>query len=85
MPGDSTNKSISIKMRLKGPNTSEYEFKFQQHSSFQKITNIFCESLDLSLQDVKFYHKGCSISDSDTLMSLDIKNGDTIEVIKNVV
>ncbi|XP_070489799.1 uncharacterized protein [Chironomus tepperi] len=82
MPKDNSNKSIRIKMRLNGPKTSEYEFKFRQHSSFQKITNIFCECLDLCLKDVEFLYEGKHVHENDTLTSLDIKDGETIEVMK---
>jgi uncharacterized ubiquitin-like protein YukD len=79
MPKDNSNKSIRIKLRLK---TSEHEFKLYQHSTIQKLTNIYCESLDLCLQDVNFSFKGIQLKETDTLMSLNMKDGDTIQVIK---
>lgn len=82
MPKESRNKSIRVKFRLSGPKISEHEFKFLPHSSIQKISNIYCESMDLCLEDVIFYHKGSQINETDTLLSLNIVDGDAIQVFK---
>jgi len=56
------------------------EFKIKKTTPFRKLMSAYCDRTKLAQNTVRFTFDGSRINDSDTPKSMDMEDGDTIEV-----
>ena len=58
------------------------QFKIKKHTALKKLMSTYCERAGLALQTIRFSFDGTRINESDSPKSLDMEDGDTIEVFQ---
>ena len=56
------------------------EFKIKKTTPFRKLMSAYCDRTKLAQNTVRFTFDGSRINDSDTPKTMDMEDGDTIEV-----
>ncbi|CAH1732950.1 unnamed protein product [Aphis gossypii] len=59
-----------------------FHFTTKKHIRLSKIMNVYCEESGLAFSKVKFNFDGRTINEIDTPTSLNLVDGDTIEVFQ---
>ncbi|KAL7742014.1 hypothetical protein ACLKA6_018268 [Drosophila palustris] len=65
---------------LLGQDNAVVQFKIKKHTPLRKLMNAYCDRAGLSMQVVRFRFDGQPINENDTPTSLEMEEGDTIEV-----
>ncbi|XP_019871162.1 small ubiquitin-related modifier 2 [Aethina tumida] len=74
------NESEHINLKVLGQDNAVVQFKIKRHTPLRKLMTAYCERADISMQVVRFRFDGNPINETDTPTSLDMEDGDTIEV-----
>merc|ERR1711874_624337 len=68
--------------KVMGQDGNIVQFKIKRHIALKKLMSTYCERAGLALQTIRFSFDGTRINESDTPKSLDMEDGDTIEVFQ---
>ncbi|XP_027848072.1 small ubiquitin-related modifier 2-like [Aphis gossypii] len=71
-----------ITLNVLGPGNTMFHFTTKKHIRLSKIMNVYCEESGLAFSKVKFNFDGRTINEIDTPTSLNLVDGDTIEVFQ---
>jgi len=71
-----------IKLKVMGQDGNILLFKVKRHTALKKLMRTYCGTAGLALQTSRFSFAGTRINESDTPQSLDMEDGDTIEVFQ---
>jgi small ubiquitin-related modifier len=71
-----------INLKVMGQDGNVVQFKIKKHTALKKLMATYCERAGLALQTIRFSFDGTRINESDTPKSLDMEDGDTIEVFQ---
>lgn len=63
-----------------GQDNAIIQFKIKKHTPLKKLMNAYCERASLSMATVRFRFDGQAINELDTPDTLEMEEGDTIEV-----
>lgn len=81
--GDGAAEKITIKV------TDEHDtamnFKIKSVTPLGKVFEHYCSRSNLTRNDVRFYFDGIRLTDDTTPKSVEMKNGDKIEVMRNQI
>ncbi|ALC38481.1 smt3 [Drosophila busckii] len=69
-----------INLKVLGQDNAVVQFKIKKHTPLRKLMNAYCDRAGLSMQVVRFRFDGQPINENDTPTSLEMEEGDTIEV-----
>uniref|UniRef100_A0A6M2DJT7 Small ubiquitin-related modifier n=1 Tax=Xenopsylla cheopis TaxID=163159 RepID=A0A6M2DJT7_XENCH len=69
-----------INLKVLGQDNGIVQFKIKKHTALRKLMNAYCTKAGLSMQVVRFRFDGQPINESDTPATLEMDEGDTIEV-----
>lgn len=61
------------------------QFKVKPTTAFAKVFEHFCTKNSLQRNEVRFYFDGIRLNDDATPKSVDMKDADTIEVMRNQI
>ncbi|XP_023324837.1 small ubiquitin-related modifier 3 [Eurytemora carolleeae] len=71
-----------INLKVMGQDGNIVQFKIKKHTALKKLMSTYCERAGLALQTIRFSFDGTRINESDTPKSLEMEDGDTIEVFQ---
>ncbi|KAL7637174.1 UNVERIFIED_CONTAM: hypothetical protein RMT77_011886 [Armadillidium vulgare] len=74
--------SEHINLKVVGQDGQIVHFKIKKHTQLKKLINAYCEKSKLVPSTVRFRFDGQPIAESDTPQSLEMEDGDTIEVFQ---
>ncbi|XP_034935470.1 small ubiquitin-related modifier 3-like [Chelonus insularis] len=74
------SESEHINLRVLGQDSHVVQFKIKKHTPLRKLMNAYCERAGLAMALVRFRFDGAPINETDTPLSLDMEEMDTIEV-----
>lgn len=78
---DGKNKEVEhINLKVLGQDNAIVQFKIKKHTPLKKLMNAYCDRVGLAMATVRFRFDGQAINETDTPLSLDMDEGDTIEV-----
>ncbi|KFB49668.1 AGAP000852-PA-like protein [Anopheles sinensis] len=69
-----------INLKVLGQDNAVVQFKIKRHTQLRKLMNAYCDRAGLSMQVVRFRFDGQPINEEDTPTTLEMEEGDTIEV-----
>ncbi|XP_063240549.1 small ubiquitin-related modifier 2 [Bacillus rossius redtenbacheri] len=69
-----------INLKVLGQDNAIVQFKIKRHTPLRKLMNAYCDRVGLAMQTMRFRFDGQPINESDTPISLEMEEGDTIEV-----
>lgn len=69
-----------INLKVMGQDNAIVQFKIKKHTPLRKLMNAYCDRAGLAMAAVRFRFDGQAINESDTPLSLEMEEGDTIEV-----
>nr|CAD7202370.1 unnamed protein product [Timema douglasi]CAD7406382.1 unnamed protein product [Timema cristinae]CAD7439013.1 unnamed protein product [Timema bartmani]CAD7459770.1 unnamed protein product [Timema tahoe] len=72
--------SEHINLKVLGQDNAVVQFKIKKHTPLRKLMNAYCDRVGLAMQTMRFRFDGQPINESDTPVSLEMEEGDTIEV-----
>ncbi|CAH0546974.1 unnamed protein product [Brassicogethes aeneus] len=75
-----TNESEQINLKVLGQDNAVVQFKIKRHTPLRKLMTAYCDRAGISMQVVRFRFDGNPINETDTPTTLDMEEGDTIEV-----
>ncbi|XP_065161934.1 small ubiquitin-related modifier 2 [Atheta coriaria] len=70
----------SLNLKVLGQDNTVVQFKIKKHTPLRKLMSAYCERAGLSMNVVRFRFDGNPINEMDTPTSLEMQEGDTIEV-----
>ena len=70
----------NINLKVMGQDGKFLKFKIAKHTALKKLMLTYCERAGLDIQTIRFSFDGSRINESDTATSLDLQEGDTVEV-----
>ena len=70
----------NINLKVMGQDGKFLKFKIAKHTALKKLMLTYCERAGLDIQTIRFSFDGARINESDTPKSLDLQEGDTLEV-----
>jgi len=71
-----------INLKVMGQDGNIVQFKIKKHTALKKLMSTYCERAGLAMQTIRFSFDGTRINEGDTPKSLDMEDGDTIEVFQ---
>ncbi|CAG9761627.1 unnamed protein product [Ceutorhynchus assimilis] len=74
------NEAEHINLKVLGQDNAVVQFKIKRHTPLRKLMTAYCERAGISTQVVRFRFDGNPINETDTPTTLDMEEGDTIEV-----
>ncbi|XP_018335344.1 small ubiquitin-related modifier 2 [Agrilus planipennis] len=74
------NEAEQINVKVLGQDNTVVQFKIKKHTPLRKLMNVYCDRAGLSMGVVRFRFDGNPINETDTPTSLEMEEGDTIEV-----
>ncbi|XP_008477124.1 small ubiquitin-related modifier 3 [Diaphorina citri] len=74
----STDEHINLKVL--GQDNNVVQFKIKKGTPLRKLMNAYCERCNLSMSTVRFRFDGQAINEQDTPSTLEMEEGDTIEI-----
>ncbi|XP_063979691.1 small ubiquitin-related modifier 3-like [Diachasmimorpha longicaudata] len=69
-----------INLKVLGQDSAVVQFKIKKHTPLRKLMSAYCDREGLAIAAVRFRFDGQAIDESDTPSSLEMEEGDTIEV-----
>ena len=69
-------------LQVMGQDGNIVQFKIKKHTALKKLMATYCERAGLAQQTIRFSFDGTRINESDSPKSLDMEDGDTIEVFQ---
>ncbi|XP_026819710.1 small ubiquitin-related modifier 2-like [Rhopalosiphum maidis] len=71
-----------INLKVLGLDNSITQFKIRKITQLRKLMNAYCKQIGLAYNSVRFRFNGQSLNEIDTAASLNLEEGDTIEVFQ---
>ena len=72
--------SEQLNLKVVGQDGQVVQFKIKQNTPLRKLMHAYCDRARLVASTVRFTFDGCRINDGDTPKSMDMEDGDAIEV-----
>ncbi|XP_003396975.1 small ubiquitin-related modifier 3 [Bombus vosnesenskii] len=72
--------SEHINLKVLGQDSAVVQFKIKKHTPLRKLMNAYCDRVGLAIAAVRFRFDGEPINELDTPTTLEMEEGDTIEV-----
>ncbi|XP_014216491.1 small ubiquitin-related modifier 3 [Copidosoma floridanum] len=72
--------SEHINLKVLGQDSGVVQFKIKKHTPLRKLMNAYCDRAGLAIAAVRFRFDGQPIHELDTPSTLEMEEGDTIEV-----
>ncbi|XP_012525791.1 small ubiquitin-related modifier 3 [Monomorium pharaonis] len=72
--------SEHINLKVLGQDNAVVQFKIKKHTPLRKLMNAYCDRVGLAIAAVRFRFDGQPINELDTPTTLEMEEGDTIEV-----
>lgn len=69
-----------INLKVLGQDNAVVQFKIKKHTPLRKLMNAYCDRVGLAIAAVRFRFDGQPINELDTPTTLEMEEGDTIEV-----
>ena len=69
-----------LNLKVVGQDGSVIQFKIKRVTPFRKLMHAYCDRSKVAQNTVRFTFDGSRINDTDTPKSMDMEDGDTIEV-----
>ncbi|XP_022908938.1 small ubiquitin-related modifier 3 [Onthophagus taurus] len=82
MSDEKKPESEHINLKVVGQDNAVVQFKIKRQTPLRKLMSAYCDRAGLSMQVVRFRFDGNPINETDTPHSLDMEEGDTIEVFQ---
>ncbi|KAF7988155.1 hypothetical protein HCN44_007649 [Aphidius gifuensis] len=80
-----SKESEHINLKVLGQDSAVVQFKIKKHTPLRKLMNAYCDRGGLAIAAVRFRFDGEPVNESDTPASLQLDEGDTIEVYQQQV
>uniref|UniRef100_A0A8D8ZK54 Small ubiquitin-related modifier n=1 Tax=Cacopsylla melanoneura TaxID=428564 RepID=A0A8D8ZK54_9HEMI len=77
---DSKSSDEHINLKVLGQDNNVVQFKIKKGTPLRKLMNAYCERCNLSMSTVRFRFDGQAINEQDTPSTLEMEEGDTIEI-----
>lgn len=77
---ETKSESEHINLKVLGQDSAVVQFKIKKHTPLRKLMNAYCDRVGLAIAAVRFRFDGQPINELDTPMTLEMEEGDTIEV-----
>ncbi|XP_067001807.1 small ubiquitin-related modifier 3 [Anabrus simplex] len=74
------SESEHINLKVLGQDNAIVQFKIKKHTPLRKLMNAYCDRVGIAMATMRFRFDGQAINESDTPISLEMEEGDTIEV-----
>ena len=78
MAEDKDNEQLNLK--VVGQDGQVIAFKIKRNTPFRKLIHAYCDRAKVAQNTMRFTFDGSRINDNDTPKSMDMEDGDTIEV-----
>ncbi|CAI6357966.1 unnamed protein product [Macrosiphum euphorbiae] len=76
--GDGPTEHINLKVL--GQDNAVVQFKIKKNTPLKKLMNAYCERTGIAFETVRFRFDGQAIAVTDTPTTLEMEEGDTLEV-----
>lgn len=76
----SSSDSEQLNLKVIGQDGQVVQFKIKRNTPLRKLMNAYCDRARLVASTVRFTFDGCRINETDTPKSMDMEDGDTIEI-----
>lgn len=77
---ESKSSDEHINLKVLGQDNNVVQFKIKKGTPLRKLMNAYCARCNLSMVTVRFRFDGQPINEQDTPASLEMEEGDTIEI-----
>ncbi|KAF3419921.1 hypothetical protein QLX08_000313 [Tetragonisca angustula] len=77
---ETKTESEHINLKVLGQDSAVVQFKIKKHTPLRKLMNAYCDRVGLAIAAVRFRFDGEPINELDTPTTLEMEEGDTIEV-----
>ncbi|KAK7583716.1 hypothetical protein V9T40_004679 [Parthenolecanium corni] len=78
---DGKSKEVEhINLKVLGQDNAIVQFKIKKQTPLKKLMNAYCDRVGLAMATVRFRFDGQAINETDTPSTLEMEEGDTIEV-----
>ncbi|XP_076170130.1 small ubiquitin like modifier [Ptiloglossa arizonensis] len=77
--------SEHINLKVLGQDSAVVQFKIKKHTPLRKLMNAYCDRVGLAIAAVRFRFDGQPINELDTPTTLEMEEGDTIEVYQQQI
>lgn len=77
---DAEKNSEQLNLKVIGQDGQTVQFKIKRSTPFRKLINAYCDRSRLTSSTLRFMFDGNRIDEMDTPKSMDMEEGDTIEV-----
>lgn len=74
------SESEHINLKVLGQDNAIVQFKIKKHTPLRKLMNAYCDRVGIAMATMRFRFDGQPINETDTPLSLEMEEGDTIEV-----
>jgi len=71
-----------INLKVLGQDGAVVQFKIKKHTPLRKLMNAYCDREGLAIAAVRFRFDGIPINENDTPTTLEMEEGDTIEIFQ---
>ena len=72
--------SEHVNLKVCGQDGSVVQFKIKKATQLKKLMNAYCDRQGLDINQIRFRFDGTPINDTDSPLSLDMEDDDTIDV-----
>lgn len=69
-----------INLKVLGQDNAIVQFKIKKHTPLRKLMTAYCDRVGIAMATMRFRFDGQPINETDTPISLEMEEGDTIEV-----
>lgn len=77
---ETKTESEHINLKVLGQDSAVVQFKIKKHTPLRKLMIAYCDRVGLAIAAVRFRFDGQPINELDTPTTLEMEEGDTIEV-----
>ena len=78
--GEDSTSSEQLNLKVVGSDGQVVQFKIKRNTPLRKLINAYCDRCRLAQNTIRFMFDGSRIDETDTPKSMDMEDGDTIEV-----
>ncbi|XP_044732288.1 small ubiquitin-related modifier 2 [Chrysoperla carnea] len=76
------SESEHINLKVMGQDQAIVQFKIKKQTPLRKLMNAYCDRAGLAMSTVRFRYDGNVVNETDTPTTLEMEEGDTIEVFQ---
>jgi len=78
--GEQATGTEHVNLKVCGQDGSVVQFKIKKNTQLRKLMAAYCDRQGLDINQIRFRFDGTPLQDSDTPISLDMEDDDTIDV-----